>query len=174
MREECPEEGSPRHIFVAGVVTSSFDPVSKHMLPMLEMHDPVPQYAEDLHASMGRVFATLKKPVWRANFAVAEWRDEEEASSEDDDALLQRLYLKVEYETLRRLPKHPEYLVFTIRSHMDPLLELASMPLACAALEEEIRLLPEALLQYKGIGEPTTKAAVLRFLDKVSAAQLSG
>ncbi|CAE8649151.1 unnamed protein product, partial [Polarella glacialis] len=125
------------------VVTSSFDPVSKHMLPMLEMHDPVPQYAEDLHASMGRVFATLKKPVWRANFAVAEWRDEEEASSEDDDALLQRLYLKVEYETLRRLPKHPEYLVFTIRSHMDPLLELASMPLACAALEEEIRLLPE-------------------------------
>ncbi|CAE7463814.1 unnamed protein product, partial [Symbiodinium sp. KB8] len=119
--------------------------------PMMELHGPVPHYAEDLHASMGRVFASLRKPLWRANFAVAEWSEEEDPSM-TPEAILARVFLKVEYETLRRLPVNSEYLVFTIRSHIDPLPALASMPLACEGLASEIRRLPEELLAYKGLG----------------------
>lgn len=170
MREEVQADGTYRHIFVAGVVMDSFDPVAKHMLPMLELHDPVPQYAPDLHESMGRVFATLRKPVWRANFSVAEWQGQEDTVDPSTETLLERLYLKVEYETLRRLSNNNKYLVFTIRAHMDPIISLASVPLAAAALAEDLQTLPEALLEYRGIGEGTSRQAVLSFLDSVCAA----
>lgn len=167
MREEPSgvEGGAPRHVFAAGVVTDSFDPVEKHLLPMLDLHGPVPQYAVDLHESMGRVFETLRKPVWRANFGLAEWR--EEGQEADVATLLERLYLKVEFETLRRLPFNTDYLLFTVRQHFDPLAALSLEPLACAALAMEIRNLPQALLEYKGVGEPATQQVALAFLDSV-------
>eukprot|EP00439_Symbiodinium_sp_Y106_P073252 s118_g13.t1 len=165
---------------------------------MMDLHGPVPHYAEDLHASMGRVFASLRKPLWRANFAVAEWSEEEdefafqlalkrqalvlrimlcsgkrqeqptrtfrarhhirtiaewEEPSMTPEAILARVFLKVEYETLRRLPINSEYLVFTIRSHIDPLPDRT----------------PE-LLAYKGLGQPEVRAVVLSYLDSASAA----
>mmetsp|Transcript_3458 Transcript_3458/g.4961 ORF Transcript_3458/g.4961 Transcript_3458/m.4961 type:complete len:99 (-) Transcript_3458:8-304(-) len=86
------------------------------------------------------------------------------------EAILARVFLKVEYETLRRLPINSEYLVFTIRSHIDPLPALASMPLACEGLATEIRRLPEELLAYKGLGQPEVRAVVLSYLDSASAA----
>eukprot|EP00913_Durusdinium_trenchii_P000942 g871.t1 len=134
---------------------------------------------------VGQVFRTLRKPVWRANFAMAEWREEAEDLDMRPEAIVSRLYLKVEYETLRRLPRHPEYLVFTIRPYMDPLPALGRTPLACRALAGEIRRLPEergdsgwmrrwtglaAVLDYKGLGEPSVRAASLAFLDAVCAA----
>jgi len=170
MREEVQADGIHRHMFVAGVVMDSFDPVAKHMLPMLELHEPVPQYSSDLHESMDRVFATLRKPVWRANFSVAEWQGQEEYVDTSAETVLERLYLKVEYETLRRLSRNDEYLVFTIRAHMDPVASLALVPLAAAALAEDLQNLPEALLGYRGIGEGTSRQAVLSFLDSVCAA----
>ncbi|CAK9022317.1 unnamed protein product [Durusdinium trenchii] len=139
-------------------------------------------------ANLGQVFRTLRKPVWRANFAMAEWREEAEDLDMRPEAIVSRLYLKVEYETLRRLPRHPEYLVFTIRPYMDPLPALGRTPLACRALAGEIRRLPEergdsgwmrrwtglavgpAVLDYKGLGEPSVRAASLAFLDAVCAA----
>eukprot|EP00434_Breviolum_minutum_P014204 symbB.v1.2.012524.t1/scaffold852.1/size193270/2 len=123
----------------------------------------------------GRVFSTLRKPVWRANFAMAEYRggDEAEARKEMDmrpEAIVSRLYLKVEYETLRRLPQNSQYLVFTIRPYMDPLPAWSRTPLACRALASEIRRLPEGVLDYKGLGEPQVCSATLAFFDAVCAA----
>lgn len=164
-------EGGAEHLFVAGVVMDSFDPVAKHMEPMMKLHDPVPGYANDLHESMGRVFSSLRKPLWRANFAMAEWRGSDEAEMDmRPEAIVSRLYLKVEYETLRRLPKNSEYLVFTIRPYMDPLPAWSKTPLACRSLAREIRRLPEAVLDYKGLGEPAVRSATLAFLDAVCAA----
>jgi len=176
MREEAQGNDSFRHVFAAGVVMDSFNPVEKHLLPMMELHDPVPGYAADLHKSMGRFFAGLRKPVWRANFSLVEWREEVweeeeyeegEGAEPDPNELLQRLYLKVEYETLRRLPQNSEYLIFTIRPHIAPLVTLGTTPLACAGLAAELRRLPEALLEYRGFGNPRTRAVVLGFLDHV-------
>lgn len=162
----------PLHIFAAGVVTESFDPVAKHMLPMMALHEPVPRYAEDLAGAMGRLFASLRRPMWRANFAFAEWRYEDVVATNED--LVQRMYLKVEYETLRRLDEHSNYLVFTIRSHADPLIDLAKTPRACAALASEMRTLPEALLAYKGLESQAAKDTVLRYLDSVAAPVVAG
>mmetsp|Transcript_63054 Transcript_63054/g.195228 ORF Transcript_63054/g.195228 Transcript_63054/m.195228 type:complete len:155 (+) Transcript_63054:178-642(+) len=152
----------------------SFDPVEKHLLPMLELHDPVPGYASDLHASMGRVFSALRRPFWRANFSFYAWsyEDEDTSSSTEQtcEEIIDRLCVKVEYETLRRLPEHSDHLVFTIRAHMDPLASFAATPFACAALGAEIRNMPDALLEYKGLGDAATRRAVLGFLDAASAA----
>lgn len=163
--------GAGRHLFVAGCVMDSFDPVEKHMLPMLELHGPVPRYATDLHESMGQVFKALRKPFWRANFGLMEWREEGEGEelALSDEERLDRMYLKVEYETLRRLPLHAEYLVFTIRRHLSPLPSLAKTPFACAALATELRNLPPELLAYKGFASPETCGLVLRFLDHICA-----
>jgi len=171
MHERSTPQGGTEHLFVAGVVMESFDPVAKHMQPMMKLHEPVPGYAADLHESMGRVFSTLRKPVWRANFAMAEWRGGEEAEMEmRPEAIVSRLYLKVEYETLRRLPQNSEYLVFTIRPYMDPLPAWSRTPLACRSLAREIRRLPEGVLDYKGLGEPQVRSATLAFFDAVCAA----
>lgn len=157
------DSSTPKHIFTAGVVMESFNPVEKHLLPMLELHGPVPGYATDLHASMERVFANLRKPVWRANFSFAEWRYEDDEDNVGN--LVERLYFKTEYETLRRLPSHPDYMVFTIRAHADPLPALALEPQACAALAFELQHLPQALLAYRGLGDPSAQKAVLEFLE---------
>eukprot|EP00415_Alexandrium_ostenfeldii_P003085 UN3085 len=174
MREESAGGGDQhvRHVFASGFVMDSFDPVAKHLLPMLELHDPVPGFAIDLNASMTRVFATLRRPLWRANFSFYAWSYEEEdfvAGEGTYEQIIERLYVKVEYETLRRLSEHPDYLVFTIRAHMDPLASFASTPLACRALAAQIRSMPEALLEYKGLGDAATRGAVLRFLDSVGS-----
>lgn len=170
MREESTAEGVARHVFVAGLVTDSFDPVEKHGLGMGSLHGPVPGYAEHLDETMGRVFSSLRQPMWRANFSVLEWQGDDEASTSEDD-LLERLYLKVEYETLRRLPRHREHLVFTIREHVDQLAAFAAAPVACAALATEVRNLPLAVLRYRGLGPEAKQRAVLRFLDDVCRRQ---
>eukprot|EP00435_Cladocopium_sp_Y103_P015238 s2274_g3.t1 len=127
--------------------------------------------ADDGDDDMGRVFSSLRKPLWRANFAMAEWRGSDEAEMDmRPEAIVSRLYLKVEYETLLRLPKNSEYLVFTIRPYMDPLPAWSATPLACQSLAREIRRLPEAVLDYKGLGEPAVRSATLAFLDAVCAA----
>eukprot|EP00929_Paragymnodinium_shiwhaense_P080184 TRINITY_DN41803_c0_g2_i1.p1 TRINITY_DN41803_c0_g2~~TRINITY_DN41803_c0_g2_i1.p1 ORF type:complete len:477 (-),score=121.58 TRINITY_DN41803_c0_g2_i1:17-1447(-) len=157
-----------QHIFTAGVVTESFDAGSKHMLPLGGLHEPVPGYAKDLASPMDRVFSALKRPLWRANFAFAQYvpEGEEPWSAElGSQALIDRLYLKVEYETLRRLPRNSDHLVFTIRTHFDPLSSLAAAPRACANLASELRRLPAALLAYRGLDDETSRGVVLSFLD---------
>lgn len=171
MREEQGPDESFRHIFASGFVTDSFDPVEKHLLPMDQLHAPVPGYKRDLHKSMGRVFSTLRRPLWRANFSFYQWKYEEQAEgAEREQQILEELYVKVEYETVRRLTEHPDYLVFSIRAHMDPLISFSSAPLACAALATELRSMPQALLEYKGMGDEDMQRIVLNFLDRAAAA----
>ncbi|CAK0876536.1 unnamed protein product [Prorocentrum cordatum] len=148
----------------------SFDPTSKQGLPMLQLHDPVPQYAPDLGASMERVFSTLKRPLWRANFSFYEWSyEDDEGGAAAAVGIGERIYVKVEYETLLRLPEHPDHLVFTIRAHMDSLDDFAAAPRACAALAGQIRAMPDALLEYKGLDSSDKQSAVLAFLDAAAA-----
>ena len=60
------------------------------------------------------------------------------------------LYLRVERQTLRRLPQSGAIL-FGIRVHCYPLARAITTPLAASRLAEAVRALPEATVHYKSL-----------------------
>ena len=60
------------------------------------------------------------------------------------------MHLRVEYQTLRRLPRS-RHILFTIRSYIDPLSEIAASPAAAAALASRVEALSDDFAEYKGI-----------------------
>ena len=63
-------------------------PVATNLDDIFVIYDPLPPAFITIHPywkpsvlrgglTPGRVFHTLRKPVWRANFALAEWREQE-------------------------------------------------------------------------------------------------
>lgn len=129
--------------------------------PMLEIHAPVPSYAERLGKPVDRFIGMLapERPVWRLNWSLT-----------DDPALFQpvghgrhdtdpditpenagtRITLRIERQTLRRLPRTGAVL-FTIRTHQRPLEVLANRPQELGLLAEAVRGLPETTARYKSI-----------------------
>jgi len=161
------------HIFVAGAVCFSFSPTERHMLPMSALHHPaVPGYAHNLDNPMNRFFSTLRpeRSFWRANFSFGEFLDEDTAEGEPpplltaDDAR-QRLWLRVEYETIRRLRHASDYTLFTIKAYTDPLSSLEAAPGAAHSLAAAIRECEPAFLAYKGLQTLEATNAVLSYLD---------
>jgi hypothetical protein len=147
--------------------------------PLGAIHDPVPGFDEKLGAPVARFFDHLKaeRPVWRLNWSLI-----------DDPALFQptghgrtgvdasitaenagdRLWLRVERQTLRRLPATGAVL-FTIRVHRWPLAALAARPDAAGRLKSAIATLPPALARYKSI--PVFGEAVTAWLARAACAQ---
>jgi hypothetical protein len=134
--------------------------------PINDIHGPVPHYAKNLAAGMDRLFERMKpaKSVWRVNWGVV-----------DDPALFQpvtlpppapitpanageRLWLRMERQTLRRLPTSGDVL-FTIRIYNHPLAVLAHQPERAARLAAALRGLDEPMRDYKSIG-PYLETAV--------------
>jgi len=77
-------------------------------------------------------------------------------------------FLKVEYETIRRLPRSG-YLLFTVRSFANPITCLEEVPpTAAACLAASIRGMSPAMQAYKGIENEATSDAVLSYLDAIS------
>jgi dimethylamine monooxygenase subunit A len=145
--------------------------------PMLAIHAPVPGFAERLGATTARFFAGLDpaRPVWRANWSLAERPDlfapEGRAGPPPDlsagDAG-ERLWLRVERQTLRRLPASGAVL-FTIRTLVRTVAEaVAGEPEAAAALAARLRGMDPALAAYKGV--PRVAPALLAWLDRRAGA----
>lgn len=142
--------------------------------PLADIHDRVPLYAATLAAPVDRFMRHLKpgKLTERLNWSVT-----------DDPALFQvegkhrtgldpsftaanageRLFLRVERQTLSRLPQSG-FVLFTIRVHTYPLSRVAAQPGAAARLAEAVRAMPEAMAAYKSL--PPFRAALLGFLDE--------
>lgn len=127
------------------------------------IHEPVPGYA-DVATGVDRVVGQLRvtRGVWRTNWSVM-----------DDPALFQptghgrgvraegaeaitaadagqRLWLRVERQTLRRFPEHDSVL-FTIRVLQRSFAELGRRPDVAAWLAAAIRRLPTEVARYKSI-----------------------
>lgn len=137
--------------------------------PLDAIHQPVPTYAERLGARMNRLFDRLvvEKPVWRLNWSVI-----------DDPALFQPtlrprpagappitaanagdwLYLRIERQTLRRLPLSGDIL-FTIHIYSRPLSHLAHQPERAARLAGALRHLEPPMKSYKAM-QPYLDAAI--------------
>lgn len=133
------------------------------------IHGPTPHYAETIATPMDRAFDKLRaeRSVWRLNWSVL-----------DNGALFQptghgrkdyttdvtaanageKLWLRVERQTLRRLP-HSGDILFTIRIYSYPFHTLANQPEAAHRLATAIAGLDEVMTNYKSL-RPIRDAAI--------------
>jgi hypothetical protein len=184
------DASSAFHMTAAAVVFSFSGLEEKLGKPIEFIHAPVPGFEKQLRKTMDLFFRKLLKieqPLWRNNWVVTPESggklDEPNYGTEEADATrqlqdtesspptrdaLDRMFLKVEYQTIRRLPRSGN-LLFTIKMMVDRLPELEKVPAAAACLAKSIRGMSPAMRAYKGIGngQDATYEAILQYLDNI-------
>jgi hypothetical protein len=141
--------------------------------PLAEVHGNVPLYGERLARPVDR-FMRHARPnhiAARLNWSIMDdptlfqpagkWRTAHDATITEQNAG-ERLFLRVERQTLRRLPETGAIL-FGIRVHVYPLGFAVAAPDDAARLAAAVRALPEAMAHYKSL--PMFRAALLGWLD---------
>lgn len=132
--------------------------------PMAAIHADVPGYPGRMGDVVHRIFDHLKAelPVERLNWSIygdlrlhhPEAKSDVARRFPEDAPILDRATIRVERQTLRRLPKTGAIL-FTIRVFVDPVAALAERPdgpALAAALRGQLLELDDAQLAYKGLG----------------------
>ena len=180
----------------AAVVFSFSELPQKLGKPVEFLHAPVPGYEKHLRKTLDLTFSKLLKveqPMWRNNWGISpsgkldeplygsteahEHRtfssklDDDEAAAtkttqKDTNRIIETKFLKVEYQTIRRLPQ-TGYLLFTVKTMADPMSALADLPQAAACLASSIRGMSPAMRGYKGIQDEDTCQVVLEYLDSI-------
>ena len=129
--------------------------------PLAAVHGPVPHYAERLAAPVDRFMARVKVGhiASRLNWSVLDdpamyqptgkWREATNPRITPENAG-DMLYLRVERQTLRRLPQS-DAILFGIRVHSYPLARAITQPGHAARLAEAVRALPDATVHYKSL-----------------------
>ncbi len=143
--------------------------------PLLDVHGPVPLYAERLSASVDRFMRALRpgRLAERFNWGLLDdaalfqpepgHRGTGEAITPDDAP--DRLFFRVERQTLLRLPASGAVL-FAIRVHAYPLRRVLQVPGAAASLAGMIGAMPDTMAAYKGIAD--NRDAVLAALARAA------
>ncbi|KAF8462954.1 hypothetical protein BDZ91DRAFT_661682, partial [Kalaharituber pfeilii] len=144
---DSPSTGAGQYVLGAfcACFPSGFDASEKIGKPLAGIHDPVPGYQEKLRTGMDRFFAKVSvgKPWRRWNWTINthnelflpsgnEIYEREIAKPEPEDfdpSKVGTLFanLRVEYQTLQRLPK-TRSLVFTVRTYLTPLESIRNNP----------------------------------------------
>ena len=174
--------GESYFMAAAGVVFSSEDMPKKLGQPLEFLHAPVPGYEQHIRKSMNLTFSKLKpeQPMWRTNWGIAPHGDLEKPLYGSEETLNMRTmssdgvtlesirskFLKVEYQTIRRLPK-TLYLLFAVNTMIDPLFSLEELPMAASCLAASIRGMSPAMRKYKGIDNDEVCEVVLKYLDSI-------
>lgn len=143
-----------------------------------ELHEAVPGYESKLAKLMNRIFDNLKveQPVWRVNWSIypdAELHHPESKGRprqwfDDPDNLAPEAFVRVERQTLRRLPESGDML-FTVRIHVDPFSAFRRHPegsALAASLRAQILGLDADQLAYKGLTEH--RDAVAAVLERIA------
>lgn len=139
--------------------------------PLAEIHAPVPGFAARLGGAVERFFANLRaeRPVWRANWSVVESPElfhpggRRPAPDLSPENAGERLWLRVERQTLRRLPGTGA-VVFTIRTLVEPLARTARRPGAARAMAERFAEMDAGAAAYKGL--PPMREPLLAYLRR--------
>ncbi len=141
--------------------------------PLAAVHGPVPLYAKRLASPVDRFMRNLKANhiVSRMNWSLLDdpalfqpggkWRVEACADITPQNAG-QRIFLRVERQTVRRLPL-TQAVLFGVRVHVYPLDRAIDRPDRAAALAHAVRALPVETELYKSL--PPFKQALLMWLD---------
>ncbi len=142
-------------------------------LPLADVHAAVPLYAERLARPVDRFMAFLQpgRVAMRLNWSLLDdptlfqptgkWRTAHDASIDASNAG-DRLYLRVERQTFRKMPACGAVL-FGIRVHVYPLETAIGAPEDALRLAAAVRALPEATAHYKSL--PMFREALLAWLD---------
>jgi hypothetical protein len=129
--------------------------------PLAAVHGPVPFYADRLAAAVDRFMRHLKEGriASRLNWSLLDdpalfqpggkWRVDGGAAITAENAG-SRVFLRVERQTVRRLPKSAAVL-FGIRVHVYSLDRVIDRPERAAALTSAVRALPAEILHYKSV-----------------------
>lgn len=129
---------------------------------MAGIHEPVPGFADQMETRVARIFDHLRPetPVWRLNWSLhddatlplPDLPEGPRFEKLDGEALLTRAFLRVERQTLRKLPKAGA-IVFTIKTYIDPLTLLLDKggPALARDLHDALAAMNEAQLAYKGL-----------------------
>jgi hypothetical protein len=144
--------------------------------PLDVIHEPVPGFGERLAATVDRFFANIQvaRPVWRLNWSLVdqptlflppEHRGHPKPISAERAGA--QLWLRVERQTLRRLPRSGDVL-FGIHTCVDPLEDAIRSPQAARALAARVREMPDAMARYKSI--LPIREPLLAWLDHRAAA----
>lgn len=166
-------ERDGRLVFGAGSVCSPnrWDLSSKIGLPLAHVHAPVAQLNDQLEAPIEAFLERLtpERPFWRLGWGVLETDDPytpldgtaaptSDLPATGDPTVPDKLFLRVERETLRRFPRTSSVL-FTIRTYIRPLRHLVGRPDDAGRLAEALERLPADVRGYKRTTE-LTEAAV--------------
>jgi hypothetical protein len=137
------------------------------------VHGRVPFYAERLARPVDRFMHHVKPGhiAARLNWSVLDdatlfqpggkWRAAHNPSVTAENAG-ETLFLRVERQTLRRLPCS-DAVLFGIRVHVYPVVSVIASPATAARLAEAVRALPEATMHYKSL--LPIRDALLGWLD---------
>jgi dimethylamine monooxygenase subunit A len=127
--------------------------------PLDAIHEPVPGFDLRLARPVDRFFASLQvpRPVWRVNWSLVDTPElfrppEHRVRPKNIDAARagDQLWLRVERQTLRRLPASGA-VVFGIRTYLEPLADVTADPEVAQALASRVREMPDDMAAYKGI-----------------------
>jgi hypothetical protein len=155
---------------------SSWSLREKIGLPMEGVHHHVPGFSGGTRnaAMINRIFDNLQPdlPAVRLNWSIYPegdlfWPPERGARQESRPFTPATNFIRVERQTLRRLPKGGG-IVFTIRIYADPIGLLTSLPDGreiAAGLAERLRDFSPEQLAYKGM--VSKKAAILNYLESL-------
>jgi dimethylamine monooxygenase subunit A len=121
------------------------------------IHGPVPGYGEALGRPVDRFFEKLvvERPVWRLNWTIHA-RSEPfqpvapQVAALDPADFADSVFLRVERQTLRRLPASADVL-FTIRTYIRPLGEIAQDADTAKRLAAAIDSLPPPMRAYRSM-----------------------
>jgi len=196
--QEVPDQQptGKKHVLVAGSSCFSFDIPAKLGCDMDQIHHPyVPGFQRHLQRPMNRAFGSMKPGDvwWRHNWQVTDYDDAvhhdvpfahvvlptlhdappvSEADLIDAEAAHDRLHWRAEFQTLQRLHQHPQCLLFTVRTYVDPFRGLARSgsiyPQAAAAAAAAVRRKYKGMFHYMGIGAAGSQKAILSYLDGVA------
>lgn len=141
------------------------------------IHAPVAFYEQQIADGVDRYFEVMtpQRSVWRVNWNLHETPElfqlEGTGRTTADPSISaenagQRVWLRIERQTLRRLSASPAVL-FTIRTYVRPIQELADRPQVAANLAAVLRATPPLTQAYKSQG--VFLEATLAWLDRVAA-----
>jgi hypothetical protein len=140
--------------------------------PLLAIHQPVPGFAEQLGNPVNRLFERLQadRPVQRLNWSLVDTTDlylppshRTKALDITSDNAGEKIWLRVERQTLRRLPVSDD-IVFGIRTHLTSLGKAIDGPPAAEALVQRLLEMPAPVARYKNIER--CRAPLLAYLER--------
>ncbi len=158
---------------------SSWSLGKKFSRRMEDIHAPVPGFGPATRnaAMINRIFdkLQLEQPVWRMNWSIYSddqlFHDDRRAEHMERQEIDAGVFLRVEYQTLRKLPESGD-LLFTVRIHIDPLSLLSEHPdrrQICARFSGLLEALNVDQLSYKGLLEH--RDTLLAKLDEIAGAK---